>query len=1555
MMNCKRLISSLVASLGVVTTVSGISAPSLVITEVMPSNKNVVFDGDGDASDWVEIYNAGNEPVALKGYTLTDDPANLGKWAFPDRKLNGGEFLLVFASGKDRTKGDNLHTNFKLGAKGEFLGIYKGGESIQTFAPSLPKLGQNESYGVVFKGGRADMNKSGALLEPTPGQPNAEAWALPQTADTKFSQDRGFYDTPFKVAITSATGDAQIRYTTDGSQPNQEGGTLYEGPIEITTTTTLRAAAFSDGMRSSDIDTHTYIFPKAVMRQPESPEGWPSTRPGYAGRGGGGFFGFGRRQGGRAVDMDYAMAAPSDVKATEEEVVEALTSLPSLSVVTELSHLLDSKEGIYANPSNRGRDWERPISVELIDPTGGEEGFHWNAGLRIRGGHSRSPYCKKHAFRIYFRDDYGDGKLNYPLFGSEGVEEFDDIDLRTAQNYSYHYSDSGSQNTMVREVFSRDTQRAFGQPYARSRYYHLYLNGLYWGLYQSQEHTEASYGSSYFGGDEDDYDTIKASRTGERATDGNEEGWRHLYEESGNIAAESDPGKRLERYYDLQGLDAAGNPDLKKIVYLDSENLIDYMLIIFYTGNFDAPISRFMGNRMTNNWFSIFQRDGRRGFQFFCHDSEHSLGSDGGARINRVGPFPAGSDYRGSNPQWIHQQLLAVDEYRQAFQKRAEWALLGENGPLTETAVLDRIDRRAATVGKAILAECARWGDAKDEPRDGLSYTKQDWTGAIERLKEVATVRSQLLPEQLRLSRRFKYGRLTGELVPAPLFNPVPIPVMRWRDGARTRGTFQLSQGKTVFYTTDGSDPKDQGGASKATPSTTSRKSLLPAGSVIRAFVPKTNALKQTWTKPDFDDSKWRAGIGGVGYDFRPDYKSLIGVDVRDEAAGKFPSVLTRSLFKWDGSPIEKLVLNLKFEDGFIAYLNGVRVASHNAPKIANNVASAWGQHMDGEAMRWKPFDLSAHTDLLVTGKDNVLAIQTMNDRVGSSDLLIYPELVAEREISGTEITLGKGVREVRARAFEMDRWGPMRVVPIVTGEAGAATLAAAGNVVISEIMYHPGEPTAEEAADVSEDHDDFEFVEVMNISDEDVSLVGASFSNGIDYIFPKNASLKAGERAVIVKNLGAFQKRYADSKAKVLGLYDGGLKNSGEKLTLSDADDNVIASVSFKDSTPWPQSADGLGFSLVLKVPESNPSLNQAGNWQASSSVGGSPGAGDEATAGGVVINEILTHTDLPNVDAIELYNPTDAEIDLSGWFLTDDTDTPDKYRIQSGTKIAANGYVVIKGDNDDVPTNNDSLPADRFAKSFSLSSHGEEIYLFAADASGQRTGYSHGFEFIASQNGVSFGRHINSEGKELFPPQLALTLGAENAGPAKPAVVISEIMYHPDDNDEEEGEFIEIWNWGSKAAQLFDPANPANTWRLSGVKFTFPEEQTLKPNEVALITRLDPDTFRRRYKIEASIKVFGPLDETAKLSNKGERLRLLRPDLPDVDLETQETTVPMLEVDSVRYNDRDPWPEAADGEGVSMERIPASEFSDDPESWKGSAQNGGTPGKVPAASATP
>src|SRR5690606_32151805 len=143
---------------------------------------------------------------------------------------------------------------------------------------------------------------------------------------------------------------------------------------------------------------------------------------------------------------------------------------------------------------NHGVAWERPISLELIQ-TDGSADFQINAGLRIRGGFSRTASNPKHAFRVFFRDEYGEGKLDFPLFGEEGVDEFDSFDLRTTQNYSWSFQGSG-QHAFVRDVFSRDLQREMGQPYTRSRFYHLYINGQYWGLYQTQERSEADYAAS---------------------------------------------------------------------------------------------------------------------------------------------------------------------------------------------------------------------------------------------------------------------------------------------------------------------------------------------------------------------------------------------------------------------------------------------------------------------------------------------------------------------------------------------------------------------------------------------------------------------------------------------------------------------------------------------------------------------------------------------------------------------------------------------------------------------------------------------------------------------------------------------------------------------------------------------------------------------------------------------------------------------------------------------------------------------------------------------------
>jgi len=186
---------------------------------------------------------------------------------------------------------------------------------------------------------------------------------------------------------------------------------------------------------------------------------------------------------------------------------DRIQALPTWSIVTPLENLFDPSQGIYVNPGNDGRNWERPASFELIHPDPAEKGFQIDGGLRIRGGFSRSTGNPKHAFRLFFRSEYGDANLDYPLFGDEGASQFDKLDLRTTQNYSWAFQ-RDARNTFLRDVFSRDLQGKLGHPYTRSRYYHTYINGVYWGVYQSQERSEAAFAATYFGGNEEDYDVV---------------------------------------------------------------------------------------------------------------------------------------------------------------------------------------------------------------------------------------------------------------------------------------------------------------------------------------------------------------------------------------------------------------------------------------------------------------------------------------------------------------------------------------------------------------------------------------------------------------------------------------------------------------------------------------------------------------------------------------------------------------------------------------------------------------------------------------------------------------------------------------------------------------------------------------------------------------------------------------------------------------------------------------------------------------------------------------
>jgi hypothetical protein len=341
-----------------------------------------------------------------------------------------------------------------------------------------------------------------------------------------FSVPSGFYEDAFSLEIRPADPSWNVVYTLDGSNPqDSESAIRSEGAAFIlidpedatgrprTPAVTLRASAEMPGIKPAVPEARTYIFLEEVLSQSNPYGGWPLSPINE-----------------QVIDlrMDPRIVSSG---AYADLMVPALTDIPSISVITDLDHLFDSETGIYVNADGHGRAWERECSVELIHPDG-SEGFGVNAGLRIRGGWSRHPDFPKHAFRLFFRSQYGDSKLYFPLFGDEGVDRFDKIDLRTAQNYAW--SNGLEHNTFLRDVFSRDLQRDMEQPYTRSRYYHLYLNGMYWGLFQTQERSEARFAADYLGGKTENYDVVKVNTENWayriEATDGDLTSWYELWD-----------------------------------------------------------------------------------------------------------------------------------------------------------------------------------------------------------------------------------------------------------------------------------------------------------------------------------------------------------------------------------------------------------------------------------------------------------------------------------------------------------------------------------------------------------------------------------------------------------------------------------------------------------------------------------------------------------------------------------------------------------------------------------------------------------------------------------------------------------------------------------------------------------------------------------------------------------------------------------------------------------------------------------------------------------------
>ncbi len=482
----------------------------------------------------------------------------------------------------------------------------------------------------------------------------------------------------------------------------------------------------------------------------------------------------------------------------------------------------------------------------------------------------------------------------------------------------------------------------------------------------------------------------------------------------------------------------------------------------------------------------------------------------------------------------------------------------------------------------------------------------------------------------------------------------------------------------------------------------------------------------------------------------------------------------------------------------------------------------------------------------------------------------------------------------------------------------------------ITEINFNPYETRPGETATTKED---FEFVELMNTSSDPLDIGGATFTAGISGTLAAPTLLAAGERVVVVKNTAAFQSRYG-ATPRIVGVFGGSLNNGGEPVELRDAEANKVHDFDYSDA--WVPRADGNGSSMQIVDPFAD--YESGVNWTASASVGGDPGAPPVAPATRVVVNEVLTHTDPPLSDSVELHNTDSVPVDISGWWLSDNGARPAKFQIPPGTLLPPGGYVVFD-EGDFNPT-----PLTPGLNDFSFSSSaGETVLLVETNAAGRLWRFADYADFPAALNGESFGRWENGVGD--LCPMSALSLGAANPGPRVGPLVISELHYnHPGDTNGVM-EFVEVLNPTATPVTL-------TGWTLGdGIAFSFPAGTTLAPGEALAVVPHNPAVdaaadaaFRAAHAIGPSARLLGP--SSGKLNNAGETVTLFRADEPPLE---NPTLIPQVIEDRVTYQPFAPWPAAADGAGSSLNRIAPWLWPGAGANWRAAAP---TPGNYAATS---
>ena len=354
-----------------------IEAQQIVVNELMSSNSYTIADEDRDYLDWFELFNASQSPIDLNGFGISNDSLVPFKWMMPEIILQPQDYILIFASNKNRTgiASGFLHTNFKLSAEGGSI-IINDPQGNTVDQVNFGSITSDISYGRYPDG----SNSWFLFSDPTPDSGNSSQGYYGITDEPSASVQGGFYSGMVSVNLTAGSPNDNIYYTLDGSEPD-ETSQIYAVPIQLTSTAVLRARAFSTGFIPSKILTKTYLIDFSTTLPVIS----LSTNPA------------------NLFDDDYGIYVLGN---------NAQPDFPYYG-------------------ANYWQDWERPIHAELFE-TNGTLGFSLDAGIKIYGGVTRVNAQK--SFAIYARGEYGYNTLNYKLFNNLPFTEYESFVLRNSGN-----------------------------------------------------------------------------------------------------------------------------------------------------------------------------------------------------------------------------------------------------------------------------------------------------------------------------------------------------------------------------------------------------------------------------------------------------------------------------------------------------------------------------------------------------------------------------------------------------------------------------------------------------------------------------------------------------------------------------------------------------------------------------------------------------------------------------------------------------------------------------------------------------------------------------------------------------------------------------------------------------------------------------------------------------------------------------------------------------------------------------------------------------------------